>query len=90
MLLRGELEFQSILCYLKESPLARYFSQEIQNDALTVDQNLYDGRKREDYLILDQVKSPEIVKIKGEMMRDLVRNYYNHNDSTKKAYEQKR
>jgi hypothetical protein len=41
-------------------------------------------------MVLDQTKSPEIVKIKGELVRDLVKNYYNHQDSIKKVYEKNR
>jgi len=31
--------------------------------------------------VLDNAKSPEIVKIKGELMRDLVHSYYAHSDT---------
>jgi hypothetical protein len=37
-------------------------------------------------IVLDQVKSPEIVKVKGELVRDLIKHYY-HQDSTKRGYE---
>ncbi len=53
MLERGELEFQSILCYLKEGVLSRYFSQEAQNEPLGYDPTLYDGAQRTDYLIVN-------------------------------------
>jgi len=33
--------------------------------------------------VLDNAKSPEVIKIKGELMRDLIRNYYYHQDSLK-------
>lgn len=35
--------------------------------------------------ILDNSKSPEIVKVKGELMRDLVRSYYQNRDTCIKA-----
>ena len=33
--------------------------------------------------VLDNAKSPEIVKIKGELMRDLVKYYYQRSDTVK-------
>ena len=53
MLLRSELEFHSIFCYLKESVLARYFSQEVQNEPLVYDTKLYNNAPRTDYKIID-------------------------------------
>jgi hypothetical protein len=35
-------------------------------------------------MVLDRTHSSEITQIKGELMRDLIRNYYNKKDSTKK------
>lgn len=57
MLTRSELEFQSIFTYIKESVLAREFSQEIQNEPLVYDTKLYNGQTRTDYKIVDPKNS---------------------------------
>lgn len=57
MLSRAELEFLSVFYYIKDSVLARDFSQEVNGDPLTYDPTLYDGVQRTDYVIVDYLLS---------------------------------
>lgn len=52
-LTRAELEHLSIYYHIKDSILARKFSQEVQNDPLSLDTKLYQGLPASGYTIVD-------------------------------------